>query len=445
MLKTIPKKIGKFDIGRVLGSGSTGTVYLAEDPFIGRQVAVKVAVNDLMADPKEGARYRKMFFNEAKIAGILNHPNILPTFDAGIDGKLCYIVMEYMDSEKTLADFCTPETLLPVEKVIEIIYKCCKALAYAHRFNIIHRDIKPSNILLTKEMDVKIADFSLAQYIQSDSTQLMGIVGSPRYMSPEQLNEEVLTIRTDLFSLGVVLYEMLAGCPPFQAENVTSLIYQIAYEDPPPLRYYQPEMPEMLELIIRKALNKNPEGRYQNGEDFASDLSQALSQKFNIDQDPSTEINQKQRFNHLKKLNFFKEFTDLEIWEVIRASVWVEFHQGQIIVHEGDVSDSFYVIISGKVDVTKEDITIVTLNEGDCFGEMGYLTHTIRSADVVTNTNVMLIKVNSTLIERSSPNCQLHFYKVFLKTLINRLKKTSNMISKHEGSALKLPQRDSSL
>lgn len=426
MLKSVPNKIGKYDIGRELGSGSMGTVYLAEDPFIGRQVAVKVAIYENMADPKEGARYRKMFFNEAKIAGILNHPNILPTYDAGVFGKLCYIVMEYMDSEKTLADFCVKETLLPIEKVLEIIYKCSKALDYAHKFKIIHRDIKPSNILLTKEMDVKIADFSLAQHVSTESTQLLGIVGSPRYMSPEQVNEEQLSIRTDLFSLGAVLYEMLTGVPAFQAENVSSLIYQIAYEDPPPLRYYQPDMPEILELIVRKALNKNPEGRYQSGEDFASDISSAFKEKRN----PENEINQKQRFNHLKKLAFFREFTDLEIWEVIRASEWVEYQQGCSIVHEGDVSDCFYVIVTGAADVKKEGTTLITLNEGDCFGEMGYLTRTERSADVISTTNVMLIKVNSTLIERASPNCQLHFYKVFLKTLIIRLKKTSNMLSK---------------
>jgi len=158
----IPEKLGKFEINRQIGRGSMGVVYEGYDPFSNRIVAVKVARTDSLKSPEAGARFRKMFFNEAHTAGKLKHPNIVEIVDAGVDGEACYIVMEMVPGGKTLKPFCSPDNLLPYETVIEIMFKCAKALDYAHREGVIHRDIKPTNILITDDMDVKIADFSIA-------------------------------------------------------------------------------------------------------------------------------------------------------------------------------------------------------------------------------------------------------------------------------------------
>ncbi len=169
-------------------------------------MAVKVAISDSLKDSDSGQRYRKMFFNEAHTAGMLKHPNIIGILDAGVDQDECYIVMELVEGGNTLKTHCKPENLLPVEQVVEIIFKCAKALDYAHRQGVIHRDIKPTNILLTRDFDIKIGDFSIAHIIGSDTTHTMpmGFVGSPRYMSPEQVQEDAISNQTDLFSLGIV-------------------------------------------------------------------------------------------------------------------------------------------------------------------------------------------------------------------------------------------------
>ena len=227
MSSSTPEKIGKYDIHKQVGRGSMGIVYQGYDPFADRPVAVKVALADNLKDKDSGARYRNMFFNEAHAAGKLRHPNILEILDAGADGDDCYIVMELVENGDTLKTHCRADNLLPVHQVVEIIFKCAKALDYAHRQGVVHRDIKPTNILIKADRDVKIGDFSIAHIIGSDTTthtMPMGFVGSPRYMSPEQVQEDQVTNQTDLFSLGIVMYEMLTGKHPFVADSFSRLI-----------------------------------------------------------------------------------------------------------------------------------------------------------------------------------------------------------------------------
>src|SRR3970282_1878 len=230
-MSNVPEKLGKYEIKKQIGRGSMGVVYQGYDPFTDSVVAVKVARSEALKNPEAGARYRKMFFNEAHTAGKLKHPNIVEILDAGVDGQSCYIVMELVENGKTLKQYCTPDNLLPYDQVVQIIFKCAKALDYAHREGVIHRDIKPTNILVTKDMDVKIGDFSIAHVISSDTTNTMpmGFVGSPRYMSPEQVQEDVISNQTDLFSLGIVMYELLTGRHPFATDSFSRLIHQIIH------------------------------------------------------------------------------------------------------------------------------------------------------------------------------------------------------------------------
>ncbi len=428
MKRLIPKKIGKYEVIKEIGRGNMGVVYLAFDPYINRSIAIKVALSHLLKSRDEEKKFRKLFFNEARVAGMLDHTNILPIYDAGIDSKKYYIAMEYVPDGRSLVKYCNVENLLPIKRVLEIIFKCSKALDYAHRRGVIHRDIKPSNIMVTEELDVKIGDFGIAQLVKSDITQLMGLMGSPRYMSPEQAKEEKLTNHTDLYSLGVIMFELLAGRPPFEAESISSLIYKIVHEDPLPVRQYRPEVPKVLEDIVTKALKKNVADRYPMGKDFAGDLSKA----FKVLDYEKYEVDENEKFTAMKKTKFFKEFFDSEIWEVLRTGTWKEFIGNEQLITEGEIDDSFYIIISGKVLVRKGGKELVVLGPGDCFGEMGYISKEKRTASIFSLVDVTLLQVNNTLIEQASQGCQLRFNKVFMKTLIERLSRTSKNLSDSE-------------
>lgn len=419
-------KLGKYEIVREVGRGSMGVVYEAYDPYIDRQVAVKVALADALKDREAGERFRKMFFNEAHTAGMLRHPNILDIFDAGVDEDKCYIVMELIQHGDTLRSYCRGDNLLPVNQVSELVFRCAKALDYAHRQGVIHRDIKPSNILLTPEMDVKIADFSIAHINRTDmsATMPMGFVGSPRYMSPEQVQEDMITHQTDLFSLGIVFYEMLSGRHPFGGESFSNLIHRVINEEPTPLATHRPDLPPILDRILVKCLEKAPERRYRMGLDLASDLSMAFTRL----ERPQGDIPAREKFEQVKPLDFFRGFPDPEMWEIIRASVWQEASPGEAIIHEGDIDDSFFVIIHGAVNVTKQGRLLGRLKRGECFGEMGYLNKTRRTATVNAEGQVSLMKVNATLIEQVSADCQLRFSRVFLRVLSERLAKTTELV-----------------
>lgn len=415
----IPEQLGKYEIRKQIGRGSMGIVYEGYDPYSDSPVAVKVALADSLKDKEVGARYRKMFFNEAHTAGMLKHPNIVKILDAGADDDHCYIVMELVDSAETLKNYTSQDKLLPFQQVVEIIFKCAKALDYAHRQGVIHRDIKPSNILITREMDVRIGDFSIAHLMSNDTTQTMqmGFVGSPRYMSPEQVQEDIITNQTDLFSLGIVMYELLSGKHPFQSDSFSRLIHMIINEKAPPLSNYRSDVPEILEKIVYHALQKDPDKRYKMGLNMAADLSLAFDYLDKPEQD--IEINEK--FNVIDELEFFSGFPDNEKWEILHACLWQEYTEDSEIIIEGDIDDSFYIITHGEVVVRKGDQQVGFLKKGDCFGEMAFVSREERTASIVAKGRVSLMKMTPTLIEQVSMGCQLNFSKSFMRTLVKRL------------------------
>ncbi len=424
------EKLGKYEIRQEIGRGSMGVVYEAYDPYIDRAVAVKVAMTTGVRDSSSKARFRKMFFNEAHTAGMLHHPNILEVFDAGIEDDNCYIVMELVAGSDTLKRYCSHKQLLPMADVAGIIFHCAKALDYAHRQGVIHRDIKPTNILLTQDGEVKIADFSIAHINSADFSQTMpmGFVGSPRYMSPEQIQEDIVTHKTDLFSLGLVAYELLTGRHPFGGRTFSSLVYRVINEPPTPMNQFRSDIAPAMEKIVRRALEKLPEKRYPMGVDLASELSSAFS---HLEQ-PHAEISGQKKFNAVQPLAFFSGFNDTEIWEVVRAGVWEELDVDDVIIRENDVDDAFYILVSGAVTVTKHGVTIQQLGEGQCFGEMGYLSKTRRSATVTADGPVSLMRINATLLEQASTDCQLKFYKTFTRLLVSRLATTTDKFSRVE-------------
>ena len=428
MSSEVPQRLGKYEVLEEVGRGSMGTVYLGHDPYIDRRVAIKVAHAEQLNDEEGGDRYRKMFFNEAHTAGRLTHPNIIGIYDAGVDEDTCYIVMELVEGGNTLKEFCRADNLQPIDKVVEMIFKCAKALDYAHKQGVIHRDIKPTNILVTADDDVKIGDFSIAHLTKMDSTETMpmGLVGSPRYMSPEQVTEDYITSQTDLFSLGIIMYELLTGKHPFAAESFSRLVQRILNETPTDVHVLRSEIPESLSKIVNHALAKERDDRYQMGLDLASDLSKAFDSLLEA---PQENITEQEQFVAVKQLDFFEGFPDAEIWEIVRAGKWQDYTDGDEIILEGELDDSFYIIVHGQVSVRKGGKDLRQLLSGDCFGEMGYLAKTKRTATIVAQGPTSLLKVNSTVISQVSLNCQVRFLKVFLRTLIHRLSVTTERVS----------------
>lgn len=426
-MSEIPEKIGKYRIIEEIGRGNMGTVYSAHDPFADRKVAIKLAHPQYINEKELGERFKKLFFNEAQAAGVLNHPSILKIFDADIDDDDCYLVMEYIHAAITLDRYCKPESLLSIREVVGIIYKIAKALDYAHRQGIIHRDIKPNNILQTEELDIKIADFSIAMIIRDDflDTQFHGFLGSPLYMSPEQINEWQISTNTDIFSLGIIMYEMLTGNHPFKADNLSAISKKITKEKPLPLNKFRSDIPQGLEYALNRMLKKSPDKRYSMGLDLAADLALIYEDLDSVDNQDSL----RDKFETVQNLGFFQGFTDADIWELIRACDWHKYESNSDIVIEGEEDHSFYIILSGVVTVEKNGQRIESLQEGDCFGEMGYLTKAKRSASVKALTDVSVIRVNASTLDRANEGTQLRFLKVFVKTLIGRLADTTSILS----------------
>jgi serine/threonine-protein kinase len=412
------KNIGRYQVLKKLGQGSVGTVYLGRDPYIERQVAIKIYRLPNDTGPDEVERYQKSFFVEAQSAGCLMHPNIVAIYDADLHKDFCYIAMEYIDGP-TLERFCKPDDLLPVERVLKIIFSVCKGLEYAHQNEVIHRDIKPSNIILNSAGQVKITDFSIAYIKRGHSTLVKGLFGSPSYMSPEQVKEESITERNDLFSLGSVLYELLTGEKAFGGENEYSIMYKIVQEDPTPVLEVRPELPKILGEILSKALAKSPSQRYQSSMDFAYDLRLALHSL----EDVTKETHDSELLNYILGLPFFYNFTESQVNEILSASNLIKAERDKTIIEEGEIDDSFYILISGEVIVRKGGKDVAVIEKGQCFGEMAYLTGEARSAAIITNDECILLKFSSTLLNRLSESIQLLFFKNFILTVIRRLSK----------------------
>lgn len=421
-MSPLPEKIGKYEVIEEIGRGNMGIVYSATDPFSARRLALKVAHQDKLEE-MGAQRLRKLFFNEARAAGLLDHPNILRIVDADMDGDLCYLVMELIHDCDTLESACKPESLLSVREIVGIIYKLAKALDYAHRQGVIHRDIKPSNILLTAERDVKLADFSIALVTREDvaETQFQGFMGSPLYMSPEQIREEHVDSPSDIFSLGVVMYQLLTGQHPFRASSLGAVYEKITSEDPPALTDYRSDLPEGINYALKRMLKKLPSQRYSAGLDLAADLAVIFE---DLDQVQS-EDQLRERFGNIKSLGFFKGFEDRDIWELIRACDWHNYAPGTAIISEGEEDNSFYIVLCGVVGVVKNGRTLDKLQAGDCFGEMGYLSNARRTATVIARTEVSLMRVNAATLDRAAVDTQVRFLKVFVKTLIQRLSDTT--------------------
>jgi len=412
-------QIGKYEVIKKLGDGATSEVYLCHDPFNNRDVAVKLVVEDRIRDTESGNLAKKLFITEASLAGKLVHPHIVQIYDAVVDDRMNYIVMEYVPGG-TLERFCDPANLMPIDRIVEIIFKCTRALDFAHKLGVTHRDIKPANILLSGETDIKISDFGSALMTSADMTQVTGI-GSPAYMSPQQIKEQPLDHRTDIYSLGVVMYQLLTGVLPFQASNNFSMMYQITNVEPPLPSSCRAEIPLAVDRIVRTAMQKDLDRRYATWGEFSSDLAEAFRSGHLAIR--TQEVADTEKFNTMRALSFFADFTDAALWEVMRISTWVNLPEDTVIMKDGEPGDFFCILASGEVKVTKRKKLLNVLTPGECFGEMAYLARTgnERTADVSAMSDSQVIRIRTADLEKASDVCRHRFDRAFMGILVERL------------------------
>jgi len=419
-----PSKIAKYEIKRRIGRGSMGVVYEAFDPFVQRTVAIKVAHSQEDQDSAITQKAREGFFAEVYSAGRMHHPSVISVYDAGQEDDYNYIVMEYVDGV-TLQDYVVGDKSLTPNQVVDVIYQCAKGLDYVHRQGVIHRDLKPGNIMLSSDGEVKIMDFSIAHIDIGTGTHEGDVLGSPMYMPPEQVTEEKrLVAQSDIYSLGASMYALLAKKAPYKASNIDSLIYQIANLEPEALEEINPDIPEHVIKIVSKAMNKIIYDRHESAQELAEELSRSFGRLRQV----GDRIDMQEQWTALRHLNFFKDFNDAQITEVVEASEWDDFEKGEVIVKEGDKETSFFIVIKGGVEVFKKDRVIGTMKQGDCFGEIAFITKKPRGATIIARTNVTLMSVSTSLMEQASLETQLQYYRIFLENLVLRLSQTTEKL-----------------
>jgi serine/threonine protein kinase len=422
----LPVQIGKYEVRARLGEGATSEVFRAHDPFHQRDVAIKRVRAGLALDTPEGHFQQHFFAAEAALVGRLQHPNVVQLYDAVEDPAAPYLVMEYVPGG-TLRRFCRADSLLPLEQVVEIGFKCAMALGYVARQGLIHRDVKPANILAVQEgdavTDVKISDFGSVMNLHAERTQVFR-VGSLAYMSPEQLDGDELDARADIYALAGVLYHLVAGRPPFDAVQQPALMHQIYHAEAPPLTQLRDGVPPRLSGLIARALAKRRDERPASWDAFAQDLA-ALVADGDIPRGPLQSVLDSERFGLLRSLEFFEGFGDVELWEVVHRAHWQRWPFGHALYRRGEEGNRFHIVAQGEVEVYRDGKRVAQLGAGTSVGEMAYLAPSpalrVHSADVVVSQPATTVSFTPQTLEQLGLGTRRLFDAAFIKVLVRRL------------------------
>jgi serine/threonine protein kinase len=410
-------QVGKYDIQKLLGKGATGTVYHARDQFTGREVALKTIEPEVFRDPQFGKVHRSQFQNEASLAGKLRHPHIVGILDAVVAEDSGHIAMELVTGGD-LSQYARADKLLAPGDVLQICFKCCGALDYAHREQgIVHRDIKPANIMVVKGTDVKIADFGAAYLKRSQALQTAAM-GSPYYMAPEQIRGGDVTFHSDMYSLGVVLYELLVGRRPFIAENLEALINKILTLEPLPPSEAKPGLPWELDAVVLRALRKEPGQRYGTWSEFADEVSNAVRKVAATQDIPDSE-----RYLALAKVDMLQLLGDADLWELAKAGKWSRVPKARVVLRESTPGNSFFFLAKGQAKVTLQGRLLNMVNEGECFGEMAWIhgANDRRHATVESLTELVLAEFVADSLGRMSVGAQLQLTRALVRNVVDRL------------------------
>lgn len=415
----------RYEIQREIGSGASGVVFLGDDLFNQRRVAIKVAHPHIFRDTSENAITRKAWLNEVRLAGSLKHPYIVEVFDAGIDPDTAWLVMEYLPGG-TLDPFTRPDRLKPLQEVLEIVYKCASALDYACRNGIVHRDVKPANLQYVGPGEVKVGDFGAAYWNKDESTQVMDI-GSLAYMAPELFRSWV-TPQADIYALGVVLFKLLTARLPFEAENPAGLMYVIMNGERPALRSLRPDLPPALEQLVDKMMARSLEDRFPNWNEVLKTLTELLptlrvAAPPGRPQEPRRPA-QAETYDHLRRLPLFADLNDAQLWELLRLSKWYQVPKGTVLIQEGAPAKSCYMLLEGDARVTQQGKLINCMAPGTLFGELAFADKEAsqRAATVVADSDVVVGKWPYDALHHASPELQSEMLKIFFRLAAQRLK-----------------------
>ena len=408
-----PKRVKRYDMIRPLGKGGMGKVYLAMDRIIRRPVAVKLFSLKRMVNP--GSPKEKVlrdFFFETQTAGALLHPNIVVIYDVGKTGEILYIVMEFVYG-KTLLQHQRSGGV-SIQKSLEIAYELALALDYAHSKGVVHRDIKPENIIISTQGVPKITDFGIARFRKHLKKQRHALVGSSRFMSPEQVMGREQDHRVDVYQMGVVLYELLTKQAPFKGQDVHETLTKICTETPVPAGRINPEVTEVIDHIVERCLEKDPDKRFSTAGELAERLGECLKsgvhRGLTFDRD---------LVDRLKKFQLFAQFTEEELDEMAKAGEFVTCGAGEYVLRENSADSDFFVLLEGNVKVVKGARVLSNFLPGSCFGEIGAFARRRRSASVVAVEDCTLLRINTLLFNQLDPVLQLKMLQIVVRDLAN--------------------------
>lgn len=421
----LPSHIGKYKVKSRLGEGATSEVFLCLDEFRGREVAIK-RLRPGVADDSEDRFSAAFFAAEAALVGRLEHPNIVQILDAVSGGPSPYLVMEYVPG-LTLRRFCRADALQSLEQIAEIGFKCAMALSYCWKQGLIHRDVKPANILAMMDgdriTDVKITDFGSVLNLGSDRTQVFR-VGSLAYMSPEQLDGSDLDARADMYSLSVVLYHLIAGRPPFDAQQQPALMHQIYHATAPSLTNLREGVTEAFDAVVRRGMARRREDRFANWDEFALELSKLVSNR-EVPRAAEAAVLDSERYTLLRSLEFFAGFSDVELWEVVHRARWERHEVGHALYRKGGRGNTFHIIAEGSVGVYRNEFKVAEMGPGNSVGEMAYLAPNpemaVNSADVIVATPATTISFTPDSLRQLGLATRSMFDRAFINVLVRRL------------------------
>ena len=422
----VPDKIGAWEIRGILGRGASATIYLGRELFPARDVAIKLYDHQRLS-AEDRKTFRSLFLKETLLAKRLTHPNITQVYDAATDDQRAYIVMEYA-KEGSLERFCTPDTLLPAERVAHLLESCCDALSYANANGVIHRDLKPHNILMSESGEAKVADFGVAfSNLAFDSTRAM-VVGSPAYMAPEQLEGKPASMKSDMYSMGIVLYKMIVGRLPFAPDTPAGLAARIMLGNLPPPSEARPGIEPLFDVIFSRATARDPEMRYPSWEDFAADLRTISA--------PSEDVGMAERANLMRNLPFFREFGEAAISEIAPMGRWFDVRAGSQLVGEDDPGYSFFVLVRGQMRVTRKGTLLAIRGAGECLGETSFLRRSAakRFSTLTAVTDCLLIEFDPDVLWVASQELTQKLHLAFLGAMADRLVHAEGALAELMGS-----------
>lgn len=421
----VPAKVGKYQLLDRIGSGTCGIVYRAYDAILSRDVALKVSqVGTLDQHTGKVPGAQKAFITETLSAGRLSHPNIVTVYDAGVDGPLNYIAMEYVEGV-SLKKYGRGQTQLPAYRVVNVIAEVCEAIDFSHKMGIVHRDIKPANIMVSNTGSVKLLDFGIAVSTSAEDVNGRQALGTPNYMSPEQVVGKDLGPRSDIYSLGAVMFEMLTGQQLFKAEKVKELFRAVIKDMAPPLRSIRPDLPKELELVVARCLAKNPRQRYASGAEMAAALRKVADNMAPPDLlTPELES----WMSLIPQLKFFSGFSARKVARFTSVCSLERYPAGKTLLSRDTIDNHLYVILEGVASTGDGSGLSAVLGPGDCFGESGFVRGDKSVIDIEVMTDIVALKVHSKNVQQLPDADQLGHYQMISNSIAQRTANSDELL-----------------